>query len=88
MLKLNSKFIVGAILTMVIAPSTFAQFLSSDFVKLNRFVQTTNSNDNAMKSFRAGRDLIEGEKWEQAEKRFRDFLRDYPKHKESDAAIY
>ena len=82
------KIIFIAILTMAIAPSTFAQFLSSDFVKLNRFVQTNNSTDNATKAFRIGRDLIEDEKWEQAEKRFRDFLRDYPKHKESDAAIY
>ncbi len=85
---LISKIIFIAILTMAIAPSTFAQFLSSDFVKLNRFVQTNNSTDNATKAFRIGRDLIEDEKWEQAEKRFRDFLRDYPKHKESDAAIY
>ncbi len=82
------KIIFIAILTMVIAPSTFAQFLSNDFVKLNRFVQTTNSTDKAIKAFRTGRDLIEDEKWEQAEKHFRNFLRDYPKHKEADAAIY
>ena len=82
------KFIITFILTMAIAPSTFAQFLSNDFRKLNRFIQTTTSTDNAMKAFRTGRDLIEDEKWEQAEKHFRNFLRDYPKHKEADAAIY
>ena len=86
--NLIAKFMIAAVLTLVIVPSVLAQFLSSDFVKLNRFVQTTNANDNATKAFRVGRDLIEDEKWEQAEKRFRDFLRDYPKHKESDAAIY
>ncbi len=86
--NLIAKFMIAAVLTLVIVPSVLAQFLSSDFVKLNRFVQTANANDNATKAFRVGRDLIEDEKWEQAEKRFRDFLRDYPKHKESDAAIY
>ena len=65
-----------------------AQFASSDLTKLNRFVQGTNASDKALKTFRVGRDLIEDERWEQAEKHFRDFLRDYPKHNQADAAIY
>ncbi len=86
--NLISTFIATATLTFVTLTSVSAQFLTSDFTKLNRFVQSTNSSDSAMKVFRVGRDLIEDEKWEQAEKRFRDFLREYPKHKEADAAIY
>src|SRR5215210_8679100 len=78
-------FLVLALLA--VTPSR-AQFASSDLTKLNRFVQSTNASDKAMKTFRVGRDLIEDEKWEQAEKHFRDFLRDYPKHNQADAAIY
>lgn len=68
--------------------TSFAQFASTDFTRLNRFVQRASSSDSAMKAFRVGRDLIEDEEWQAAEKRFRDFLRDYPKHKEADAALY
>ncbi len=81
---------VVAILALAVfaVTPTRGQFAASDFTKLNRFVQSTNASDKAMKTFRVGRDLIEDEKWEQAEKHFRDFLRDYPKHNQADAAIY
>ncbi len=81
-------FVVGLALTVSTVLPGYAQFAASDFTKLNRFVQSTNASDKAMKTFRVGRDLIEDEKWEQAEKHFRDFLRDYPKHTQADAAIY
>ena len=80
--------ITGAALTFSFLTPSAAQFASSDFTKLNRFVQSTNASDKATKSFRVGRDLIEDEKWEQAEKHFRTFLRDYPHHNQADAAIY
>ncbi len=83
-----SALIAGAVLTLVFVTPSAAQFASADFTKLNRFVQSTNANDKAAKSFRVGRDLIEDEKWEQAEKHFRNFLRDYPQHNQADAAIY
>ncbi len=86
------NFISKIILTMMFVafavPASFAQFISSDFKKLNHFIQTSNPNEKAVKAFRIGRDLIEDEKWEQAEKHFRNFLRDYPNYKEADAAIY
>ena len=75
-------------LTLLAVTPSVAQFAAADFTKLNRFVQGTNASDKALKTFRVGRDLIEDEKWEQAEKQFRDFLRDYPKHNQADAAIY
>ncbi|MBL8205026.1 MAG: HEAT repeat domain-containing protein [Blastocatellia bacterium] len=85
---LISSLICGTSLTVTLLTPGLAQFASSDFTKLNRFVQSTSASDKATKAFRVGRDLIEDEKWEQAERQFRDFLREYPKHNQADAAIY
>ena len=59
-----------------------------DVQKLNRFVQTPRSNPAAMKTFREGRDLIEGEKWQQAAEKFQGFINEYPKDRDIDAALY
>jgi HEAT repeat protein len=59
-----------------------------DVQKLNRFVQTPRSNPAAMKTFREGRDLIEGEKWEQAAEKFNGFINEFPKDRDVDAALY
>jgi HEAT repeat protein len=83
-----SALIVGAGLTFCLLTPSLAQLAPADFTRLNRFVQSTKANGKAAKSFRVGRDLIEDEKWEQAEKHFRTFLRDYPQHHQADAAIY
>ncbi|HEX4946109.1 MAG TPA: hypothetical protein VFZ34_05580, partial [Blastocatellia bacterium] len=60
-------FLTGTVLVFMLSVSGFAQFASSDLNKLNRFVQSTNASDKAARAFRTGRDLIEDEKWEQAE---------------------
>jgi HEAT repeat protein len=83
-----SALIASAGLTLCLLTPSAAQFASADFTKLNRFVQSTNASDKAAKSFRVGRDLSEDEKWEQAEKHFRTFLRDYPQHNQTDAVLY
>ena len=83
-----TTFISGTVLTATLMTTGWAQFATSDLTKLNRFVQSTNASDKAMKAFHVGRDLIEDEKWEQAEKQFRHLLRDYPQHNQADAAIY
>jgi HEAT repeat protein len=83
-----STFMVGTALTLVLWTPSRAQFAASDFSRLNQFVQNNNASDKAVKAFRVGRDLIEDEKWEQAEKHFRNFLRDYPLHNQVDAALY
>lgn len=59
-----------------------------DVQKLNRFVQTPRSNPAAMKAFREGRDLIEGEKWQQAAEKFDGFINEFPKDRDVDAALY
>jgi HEAT repeat protein len=56
--------------------------------KLNRFVQTTDSNTPAAKAFREGRDLIEHENWPQAAEKFNSFVSAFPKDRDVDAALY
>ncbi len=52
------------------------------------FVQDGKDSDPAAKSLRKGRDLIEDEKWQEAEKNFKDLIANYPKNKNIDAALY
>lgn len=59
-----------------------------DVQKLNRFIQTPRSNPAAAKAFREGRDLIEGEKWQQAAEKFDGFINEFPKDRDIDAALY
>lgn len=59
-----------------------------DVQKLNRFIQTPRSNPAAMKAFREGRDLIEGEKWHLAAEKFDGFISEFPKDRDIDAALY
>jgi HEAT repeat protein len=56
--------------------------------KLNRFIQSSDAKDEAMKVFRQGRDQIEDEDWNGAAATFISFVADYPKHKDVDAALY
>jgi HEAT repeat protein len=59
-----------------------------DIQKLNRFVQGSKPDSPAMKTFREGRDLIESEDWPQAAEKFQGFVKEYPKDKDVDAALY
>jgi HEAT repeat protein len=59
-----------------------------DIQKLNRFVQGSKPDTPAMKMFREGRDLIESENWPQAAEKFQGFVKEYPKDKDVDAALY
>ena len=72
----------------VIVPLRFAHAYDQDVQKLNRFVQTSRANTPAMKLFREGRDLIEGEDWVRAADKFRSFLAEFPKDRDVDAALY
>ncbi|HKG21121.1 MAG TPA: tetratricopeptide repeat protein, partial [Blastocatellia bacterium] len=56
--------------------------------KLNRFVDSSDASDAAAEAFRKGRDLIEEEDWDEAADTFADFIDDYPKDKNVDAALY
>ncbi len=77
--------IVGSITVFYGNRSAHAE---QEIEKLNRFVGAQNSSGAAMSLFREGRDLIEEENWTRAAERFNDFLTDYPKDKNIDAALY
>jgi HEAT repeat protein len=87
----------GALLMLALAINglfTLAGFVrparayNQDLEKLNRFVQTSNASGDEMSIFRQGRDLIADEAWDDAAKRFGDYIKKYPKGKEVDAALY
>ncbi len=50
--------------------------------------QSGGDSDAAAKAFREGRNLIEEENWPEAEKNFKEFIADNPRHKNVDAALY
>ncbi len=84
----QTSFIV--LLTLPVVAQSWSQV---DLKKLNRLVQSNDNQNKAQKDksaqvFRLGRDFIEDGKWEDAEKALREFLRDYPNHKNTDAALY
>src|SRR5215468_1134678 len=56
--------------------------------KLNRFIQSSDAKDEAVKVFQQGRDQIEDENWDGAAATFISFVAGYPKHKDVDAALY
>ena len=87
-MKQNKTLIYVLFAMLVMMGQSFGQAVSPELKKLNRFVQTTSASDSAASAFRAGRDLLEDDKWEAAEEHFRDFIRDYPKNKNVDAALY
>lgn len=87
-MKQNNTLIYLLLVTLFMMVQSFGQTVSPELKKLNRFVQTTSVSDSAASAFRAGRDLLEDDKWEAAEQHFRDFIRDYPKNKNVDAALY
>jgi HEAT repeat protein len=62
--------------------------VDQDVLKLNRFVQTSQSTAPSMKMFREGRDLIEAQDWQKASAKFNSFISEFPKDKDLDAALY
>jgi len=53
-----------------------------------RLAQAADSTSPEMKAFRDGREALADERWARAEERFSDFITDYPKSKNVDAALY
>ncbi|MBS1809938.1 MAG: HEAT repeat domain-containing protein [Acidobacteria bacterium] len=76
-----------ALAGLTITPS-LGQFVSPDWTKLNRFVQTNNASDASTKVFRVGRDLIEEDKYDAAARQFKEYITAYPTSKNVDAAYY
>ena len=80
--------IVLAICFATISYARLAYGFDQDVLKLNRFVQTSKSTGPSMKMFREGRDLIEAQNWQQASQKFNDFIAEFPKDRDLDAALY
>ena len=81
----------GTALTLALIAFSYSRRvygLDQDIMKLNRFVQTSKSTAPSMKMFREGRDLIEAQNWQKASEKFNDFIAEYPKDKDVDAALY
>lgn len=79
------------VLSVGLAPISYARLaygFDQDVLKLNRFVQTSKSTAPSMKMFREGRDLIEAQNWQQASQKFNDFISEFPKDRDLDAALY
>jgi HEAT repeat protein len=95
--RVNAKFWLTLLIISLIAfyqSSSAAQdnsaaerFRKSQLARL-AFAQDGKGSDDAAKSLRKGRDLIEDEKWQEAEQSFKDFIADFPQHKNVDAAFY
>jgi HEAT repeat protein len=89
-LRIASVLIVSLVVTGgILFRSGLVFGYDQDIQKLNRFVQQTRKPDTpAMKTFREGRDLIEAENWQGAADKFRSFIKDFPRDKDMDAALY
>jgi HEAT repeat protein len=70
------------------ARNAMAGASAQELGKLNRFIQSSDAKDEAMKVFTQGRDQIEDENWDGAAATFSSFVASYPKHKDVDAALY
>jgi hypothetical protein len=51
-------------------------------------IQTPNASEPEKKAFRDGRELLREENWVRAAERFNDYINDYPKETNVDAALY
>src|SRR6267142_1271499 len=80
--------IVLAVCLAAVFRARLAYGSDQDVQKLNRFVQTSKSTAPSMKMFREGRDLIEAQNWQKASEKFNDFINQYPKDRDVDAALY
>lgn len=76
----------AAVLLFLPGRGRTAQAFDQDIAKLNRFVQSGDSP--SMQVFRQARDLIEKEDWAAAAAKFAGYVAQYPKSKETDAALY
>ena len=89
--KPATRYTLVALFALVVAFGCFraphVRADEQDIQKLNRFVQAK-ADSPAMKMFREGRDQIEAENWTQAAAKFETFVRDYPRDKDVDAALY
>jgi hypothetical protein len=75
-----------AVLILLLADPAAAYQEGSE--QARRLAQAADSTSPEMKAFRDGREALADERWARAEERFGDFVTDYPKSKNVDAALY
>jgi TolA-binding protein len=87
-------FLVVSVVSLLAALSSNGAVQGQDAAPANQrlarlaFAQSGGESDAAAQAFRAGRNLIEEENWQAAEKDFKGFIADNPRHKNVDAALY
>ena len=93
----NRRARIGAGIGLAIALSVVtvgAQRLSAisgddqDNLTLSRFAQRGKADTPSSKAFREGRDQIEAGNWQQAAEKFQNYVKEYPKDSDIDAALY
>lgn len=87
--RFGAALLVLTLCSLTFAGKLFPNRVAAQFA--NRLLadpQGVESSDAAAKAFRAGRDLIEEERWREAARSFKDFAATYPRHKSVDAALY
>jgi HEAT repeat protein len=76
-----------AIICVLASQATAQQLVSPR--KVARFAQQQgSSNEAAVVMFKSGRDMVSSEQWSQAEQVFGQYVAQYPKEKDADAALY
>jgi len=83
-----AALIVLTICLSVAVRARLADDSDQEVQKLNRLVQSSKGAAPAMKMFREGRDLIEAQDWQKAAQKFNDFISEFPKDRDLDAALY
>ena len=81
-------FLAFGFLLLALPSNNIVYASEQDHERLNRLVQASASTDPAVVAFREGRDLIADQKWVRAAARFSEFINEYPKDKNVDAALY
>jgi hypothetical protein len=76
------------ILVLLVLPLVQGIGAGQERPKTRSLAQTSNTSGSEMKAFRDGRELLEEEKWARAAERFNDYITDYPKDVNVDAALY
>jgi len=88
-IKQIAKIGLAAVAAMILSgPSIGVKLYAQEVNKLNRFIQASDRSDPAIRLFEEGRDLIQEEDWQAAGQKFSQFIKDYPRHDKTDAALY
>jgi hypothetical protein len=80
--------VIPFILALLVLPMMQGIGGGQERPKTRRLAQPPTTSGSEMKAFRDGRELLAEEKWVRAAERFNDYITDYPKDANVDAALY